>query len=107
MTMTPGFAPQISPAERRQILQNLLLLETQQGNRVSLVGQYEATVWRMPRPVNHLLHGLFSLFTFGLWLIVWLFAVLLQDSPVLVGIGVDPEGHAYTFDPQQHPGGLL
>lgn len=92
----------ISATERRQILHNILTMEVSQGNRVAWVGAYEAHIWRMPVPVNNVLHGVLSLLTFGLWLIVWLLVVVSQPKPVLVGVAVNEQGQPYGFTP--HPG---
>lgn len=93
--------PIVSDTERRMILHNILTMETSQGNRVAWIGIYEAHVWRMPAPVNHILHGVLSLLTFGLWLIIWLLAVISQPKPVLIGIAVNEQGQPYTFTPVQ------
>ena len=95
--------PAITATERRQILHNMLMMEASRGNRVAWVGVYEAHIWRMPAPVNHVLHGVLSLLTFGLWLFVWLLVVVLQPKPVLVGIAVNEQGQPYTFRPQLQP----
>jgi len=89
----------ISGTERRQILHNILTMEVSQGNRVAWVGPFEANIWRMPVPVNNVLHGVLSLLTFGLWLIIWLLVVVSQPKPVLVGVGVDQQGQPFTFNP--------
>lgn len=91
--------PAISAAERRQILHNILTLEASQGNRIAWVGLYEAHVLRMPAPVNHLVHGVLSLVTFGLWLIVWILVMIAQPNAKLVGIAIDEYGQPYMFDP--------
>jgi hypothetical protein len=88
----------ITDVERRQILHNTLMLETSQGNRVAWVGRYEAHVWRMPAKINHVVHGVLSLLTFGLWLVIWALVALTEASPVLVGVGVDQWGQLYTFN---------
>lgn len=91
----------VSDTERRQILHNILTMEVSQGNRVAWVGPLEAHIWRMPVPVNNVLHGVLSLLTFGLWLVIWLLVVVLQPKPVLVGVGVNELGQPYMFTP--HP----
>lgn len=91
--------PAISDAERRQILHNILMMEASQGNRIVWVGQYQAHFWRMPAPVNNLLHGVLSLLTFGLWLIVWILALATQPKPVFVGVVIDEQGQPWFFDP--------
>jgi hypothetical protein len=88
----------ITDAERRQILQSTLILETSQGNRISWVGVHEAHVWRMPAPTNHVLHGVLSLLTFGLWLVIWALVALTEAKPQLIGIGVDQYGQLFTFN---------
>jgi hypothetical protein len=91
----------ITDTERRQILHSTLMLEASQGARVAWVGTYEAHVWRRPAPINHLLHGVLSLLTFGLWLLVWALAALTEPAPQLVGIGVNEYGQLYTFNAQE------
>lgn len=91
----------VTDMERRLILQNALMLETSQGNRIAWAGVYEAHVWRMPAPINHVLHGVLSLVTFGLWLVIWLLVVVSQPKPVLVGVAVNENGQLYTFDAYQ------
>lgn len=90
----------MTDAERQMILQNALMMETSQQNRVAWVGMFEAHVWRMPPKINHWLHGILSLLTWGLWLIVWLIVMATEAKPVLVGIAVDPYGQLYEFDPK-------
>lgn len=89
----------ISAAERRQILHNILAVEVGQGNRVAWIGTYEAHIWRMPAQVNHILHLILTLFTFGLWAIVWFLAAVTQPKAVLIGVAVDEAGQPFTFTP--------
>lgn len=91
--------PAISAQERRQILHNILAMEVSQGNRVAWVGLYEAHLLRMPAPINHVLHALLTLLTFGLWLVIWVVLSAAQPKPVLFGIAVDEHGQPYMFDP--------
>ncbi|GAA3121533.1 putative membrane protein [Kribbella aluminosa] len=88
----------ITDVERRQILHNALMLEASQGNRVTWVGVYQAHVWRMPAATNHLLHGVLSLLTFGLRLLVWALVALTEAKPQLVGIAVNEYGQIYVFN---------
>lgn len=103
MTTQPYMPQPISDMERRQILHNALVMETTQGNRVAWVGVHEAHVWRMPPKTNHLIHLLLTLFTFGLWLIVWLIVALTEPAPQLVGVAVDASGVLHNFPVRRPP----
>lgn len=66
----------ISDAERQQILQNRLaqLLASGHG-RIESMTPYAATLISGQK-VNHILHLLISVFTFGVWLPVWFYISL-------------------------------
>ena len=47
------------------------------------------------KPVNHVLHRLLSLFTAGLWCVVWIAMVVTQKKAVRLRVSVDRFGN-YT-----------
>jgi hypothetical protein len=79
------------------------MMATTQGNRVAWVGVYETHVWRTPAPVNHILHCILSLLTFGLWLLIWVLLAVSQPKPQLVGVAVNEYGHLYMFNAYETP----
>ena len=63
---------QTKPAEeRRALLSNEVTRLLRQGRRVESQSDYQAVLLR-GKQVNHILHLLLSVFTAGIWLIVWL-----------------------------------
>jgi hypothetical protein len=64
--------PQLSPNDRRaRLAQAVAAAVATQNARVENQGEYQA-VLVTGQKVNHTLHFLISVFTCGLWLIVWL-----------------------------------
>ena len=57
--------------ERRALLSNEVTRLLRQGRRVESQSDYQAVLLR-GKKVNHILHLLLSVFTAGLWLLVWL-----------------------------------
>ena len=57
--------------ERKQRLAKQLQMSVAQGGRVESQGDTEA-VLVFGKPVNHTLHAIISIFSCGLWLLVWL-----------------------------------
>ena len=72
---TPLPDGEVSLEERRKVLANGVnhRLQMSGGWRVESEGDVYA-VMVGGKPVNHILHLLLSVLTFGLWLIVWVFA---------------------------------
>ena len=64
-----------SPDERKSILARAIVNRVAQGRRVESQGDYQAILVRGHR-VNHVLHFLITLFTVGLWVIIWLGLVI-------------------------------
>lgn len=87
-------------AERQMILQNALMMETTQGHRVAWIGYHQAHVWRRPPQINHWIHLLVTLLTWGLWLPVWIIMMATEKKPILVGVAVNEYGQLYEFNPQ-------
>jgi hypothetical protein len=62
--------------ERKELLATAVANEIRQGWRVESQSDYQAVIVKGNRP-NHLLHLLLTLFTLGLWGIVWIAIVAL------------------------------
>jgi hypothetical protein len=62
--------------ERKELLATAVANEIRQGWRVESQTDYQAVIVKGNRP-NHLLHLLLTLFTLGLWAIVWIAIVAL------------------------------
>lgn len=63
---------EITDAERIELLRSYVVRKVAFGASVELQDDFSAVlIWG--RPVNHILHLLLSLVTFGLWIIVWIF----------------------------------
>lgn len=68
---------QRKPAEERKaLLARAVSNEVRRGYRVESQTDFQAVLVKGNRP-NHLLHLLLSVFTLGVWLLVWLLVVLL------------------------------
>lgn len=57
-------------SQRKSALANHIAQEVPKGWRVESQGDFQAVMVRGKRP-NHLLHFFLSIFTAGLWLIIW------------------------------------
>jgi hypothetical protein len=62
-------------AERRQILSRHIQMAVAAGGRVESQSDDNAVIVK-GKDVNHVLHVLISIFTCGLWLIVWLILII-------------------------------
>lgn len=58
-------------AERKKLLAQAIQAQVVGGSRVQSQGDFQAVLIKGHR-VNHALHAIIGLFTFGLWWIVWL-----------------------------------
>jgi hypothetical protein len=66
---TPG---RMTDEERKKILADRIQLNiVQGGSRVESQSDFQAVLVRGHRP-NHVLHALLTIFTLGLWAIVWI-----------------------------------
>ena len=61
--------------ERRQVLSQLAQMRFTGGGRIESQTD-NAVVIVQGKPVNHILHLLLTVFTFGLWLPIWLILIL-------------------------------
>ena len=69
---TPTPPTPISDADRKAILDDEVALVLQRKKRrLEHRSDFQAIIVR-GKPINHILHLLLSVFTLGLWLIVWL-----------------------------------
>ena len=57
--------------QRRTRHAETVSMEIARGARILLAGDYETIIVR-GRPVNHILHFIVGLFTFGIWWVAWL-----------------------------------
>ena len=81
--MVAGTPPPVEPAatnrktseERKETLARQIQSSAAQGARVETQSDFQAIVTK-GKPVNHVLHGIVSLLTLGLWLPVWLVLAL-------------------------------
>ena len=64
----------IPDAERKELLDWEVGLRVLEGYRVESQTDFQAMLVK-GRRINHLLHFLITVFTFGLWLIVWLLLI--------------------------------
>jgi hypothetical protein len=73
----PGPAPKMAPPEYRKqaLAQHIASAVAAQGARVESQSDFQA-VLLTGQPVNHVLHLLISIFTCGIWGIVWLILFL-------------------------------
>ena len=70
---------QRSPEERKEILDTELAAHIRRGWKVESQSEFMvAVVWG--KPVNHVLHLIVSLVTFGLWLPIWVILALAQGE---------------------------
>jgi hypothetical protein len=60
-----------SPDERKKLLAESIQREVVQGARVESQSEFQAVMVKGERP-NHTLHAIITLFTCGLWGIVWI-----------------------------------
>ncbi len=86
-------AGRITDAERRDRLMVAVESRVLQGYRVESQTDFQAVLVR-GRRVNHILHLLLSIFTCGLWIIVWLALGLFGGEKRDV-VRVDEQGGIY------------
>jgi hypothetical protein len=84
--------PAPEPIDRSRALAIAIGQHVTQGWRVESQSAYDAILVKGQRP-NHVLHLLLTVFTVGLWAIVWLI-VALANSQHHMSIHVDEYGHA-------------
>ena len=78
---------------RTFLLGQALQQEVLAGGRVEAQGEFSAVVRFGGKPVNHILHLLLSLITFGLWVVVWvILAISSATSKYTVTLTVDEYG---------------
>lgn len=82
----------ITDADRRAQLNQAVSWEVGMGGRVVQYTPTEVVIARPAAPVNHVVHCLLTLFTFGLWGIVWFLAAVTRPGPQYVGLSVDEFG---------------
>lgn len=80
----------VSSAERHAALDDAIMACIARGATVEHRREFDA-VLRYKPGVNHVVHAILSLLTFGLWLFVWL-VLALRSGPVHSKISVDEFG---------------
>lgn len=67
------------------------------GGRGQLVSRtaLEAVIVYYPKPINHVLHLLFTVFTCGLWVAVWLFLIVAKPGEIRQVGTVDEFGRVF------------
>jgi Ca2+/Na+ antiporter len=83
-----------SPEERKAFLAQAVTSWIRQGWRVESQSDYQAVLVKGHRP-NHILHLLLSIFTLGLWLVVWIIVALAGGEKRRV-INVDQYGNIHS-----------
>ncbi len=69
----------ISNDQRQQILFQQISIYLNQGWEVQSQTEFSVILVKKPKPVNHILHLLLSIFT-GIWLFVWLYLAMFSSS---------------------------
>jgi hypothetical protein len=80
-----------SDAERKMILEQKIILYVSRGWNLDTQTEF-AAVLRHGKRLNHILHLLLSLVTFGFWILVWIFLGLVNRVSTLT-ITVDKFGN--------------
>jgi hypothetical protein len=80
-----------SADERKEALARAVHTQVAQGARVESQGDYQAILVKGHR-VNHVLHLILSLFTLGIWLIVWI-ALVIFGGEKRMSVNVDEWGN--------------
>ena len=93
---TTAPAARRSGEERQETLARMVQGEVAQGARVESQTGHSAVLVR-GRRVNHVLHLLVSLFTLGIWLIVWII-LSLSGGEKRKMVSIDEYGNAATKD---------
>jgi hypothetical protein len=78
---------ELSESDRKKILDELILMKIGRGATEITRSDYQV-VLSYGGKANHVLHGILSLLTLGLWLFVWLF----------IAWGNKPKRYTYTVD---------
>jgi hypothetical protein len=73
---------QLTADARQSILDRKLLEAVSRGAEITSRSDFSA-VLRYGQPVNHVLHLILSLLTFGIWLFVWLMVVVTHKRRVV------------------------
>ena len=68
---------EFSDSDRKSILEKQIIFHVSSGWRLDTQTEFAAVLSR-GKGLNHILHLLLSLVTFGLWLIVWLMLLLVN-----------------------------
>lgn len=81
--------------EKFQRFSNIISNKTLQGYMVADRNDKAliAVLVKQGEKVNHILHFLISVFTCGLWVIVWLFLVLVKSQEQRIKISIDNAGN--------------
>lgn len=94
----------VSRDERLERLSRIVSTRTLEGySVVDRNDQAVSAVLNRPgKPVNHVLHGIISIFTCGLWAIVWIILALTQRREQRVRLSIDQYGNLLeeTMTPQ-------
>ncbi len=69
----------ISNDQRQQILFQQVSIYLNQGWEVQSQNEFSVILVKKPKPVNHILHLLLSIFT-GVWFFVWLYLAMFSSS---------------------------
>lgn len=81
-----------SPDVRKSRVATAVQQEVARGGRVESQSEYSAVI-RFGKPVNHVLHLILSLVTFGLWIIVWIIsAIVAANNNKAISLMVDEYG---------------
>lgn len=90
-----GAGSQIGQDERLSRLSRLISTRTLEGFSVVDRNEREvsAVLVKPGKPVNHVLHAVVSIFTCGLWAIVWIVLSMTQRRELRVRVGIDPYGN--------------
>ena len=86
----------VPDAKRKELLAEEVVARLRDGWRVEHQTDFGAVFVR-GRPVNHVLHLLLSVFTLGLWLLVWLL-VSLNGGETRVVVRINEHGFTQTWD---------
>lgn len=86
---------QLPIQERVERLSRIVAAKTLEGWTV--VDRNEREAWAVldlpGKPVNHTLHAIISIFSCGLWLIVWLILSLTQRKQQRIRVSIDSYGN--------------
>lgn len=94
MSYDPLAKHPVSTDKRKEILEYNIRQYYSQGYKLEVKSDFDAVIY-IQRRVTHVLHGLVTFFTCGLWALVWIILSMTHKDPERHAIWVDEYGDSH------------